>query len=302
LQFNVQVMQLSENLKLRPDHLFDEHASGRLRGPQSEANAADTRADDEESQMRKALGLLGEPPRHRPEPERTEPPHRATERFGGGGALHRRRFVQDGDVPVTILRRDGNHDTLAPRPNHTAGLPTSSRLQRVEATLAAETAARERAERLLNDAHAVVRDLQTKIGHAELARTEAVEALQREREASIQLRRDAAAWEVRIREAEARTRAAEQALSAVQEQLQAESRLRRDAERALKAAEAACSSVKPVMPFEDEAAQTWSPPVRRLAESASVSPAIRRRRAAQPAGVEQEPVKWWLNSKSTRRR
>jgi chromosome segregation protein len=228
-----------------------------------------------------------------------------TERIGSGG-LHRRRFVQDGDVPVTVLRRDGGHDTLAQRPSHAGGGPTSSRLQRVEAALAAETAARERAERMLHEAHAVVRDLQTKIGHAELARNEAVNALQQEREAAAQLRRDAAACEARIGEAEARARAAEQALRAAQEQLQAESRLRLAAEKALTAAEAARNSGpnsgQAAMSFEDEPAQAWSPPARRLSESAAVSPAIRRRRAAQPAAAEQEPVKWWLTPTPGRRR
>jgi hypothetical protein len=301
LQSNVQVMQLSENLKLRSDHPLADHASDRAQRSQNEADAVGARIDDEESQMRKALGLLGEPPRQRPEPERPDPPHRAAERFGSGG-LHRRRFVQDGDVPVTVLRRDSSHDTLVQRPSHAGAGPTSSRLQRVEAALAAETAARERVERLLHEAHAVVRDLQTKIGHAELARNEAVNALQQEREAAAQLRRDAAASEARIEEAEARARVAEQALSAAQEKLQTESRLRLAAEQALKTMETERSDDQATMSFEDEAAQVWSPPVRRLSESAVVSPAIRRRRAAQPTAAEQEPVKWWLNPKPGRRR
>ena len=48
--------------------------------------------------------------------------------------------------------------------------PTTSRLQRTEAALAAETIAREKAERSLSETQSVVRDLQTKIGHAELAK------------------------------------------------------------------------------------------------------------------------------------
>ena len=115
--------------------------------------------DDAEAQMRRALGLFGDGPRPRTDNERSEQPQRQGGFIQG---LHRRRFVQDGEVPVTVVRRDqpdASHPSAAP-----AG-PTSSRLQRVEATLQAETAARDRAERALHEAQAMVQTLQTKIGH-----------------------------------------------------------------------------------------------------------------------------------------
>ncbi len=117
-----------------------------------------------------------------------DPPPRGPDRFNGG--LHRRRFVQDGDVPVTVLRREPGHEAPVHRAVATpVAAPSSSRLQRTEAALAAETARREKAERALADLQAVLRDLQTKIGHAELTKTEAMAALKAERELGWRLAR-----------------------------------------------------------------------------------------------------------------
>src|ERR1700722_2400854 len=98
-------MELSENLKLRPDSLSGENHPDRLSrtsdsGPPNALAPNDSGPVDEaESQMRKALGLLGESSRHRSDGDRMDQPARMGDRFNGG--LHRRRFVQDGDVPVT---------------------------------------------------------------------------------------------------------------------------------------------------------------------------------------------------------
>ncbi len=136
---------MSENLKLRLENLTGENQTVRLGRSAEPASGGESEPIDEaESQMRKALGLLGEGQRHRPEAERSEPTHRMADRFNSG--LHRRRFVQDGDIPVTVLRRDQGHEAPAHRGAPSAALPTSSRLQRTEAALAAETAAREKAE------------------------------------------------------------------------------------------------------------------------------------------------------------
>src|SRR6202012_6029673 len=116
---------------------------------------------------------------HRPEPERRE----SQIRSGGGGSLggfgggvDRRPLVQDGDVPVTVLRRDGGHEQTSHRgAGASMPAPTSNRLQRTESALTAETVARDKAERALQESQALARDLQTKIGHAELARNEALE-------------------------------------------------------------------------------------------------------------------------------
>jgi hypothetical protein len=256
--------------------------------------------------MRKALGLLGESARHRPDADRMEQPGRMNDRFSGG--LHRRRFVQDGDVPVTVLRRDQGHEVPAHRGVAPVIAPTSSRLQRTEAALAAETAAREKAERSLAETHSIVRDLQTKIGHAELAKTEADDAVHREREVIVQLRAEAATWEERLQEALEQARAAERQAQLYQEQLSEERQARKTTEKALRTAEAARDSAEQLVRTLSEE----TPAPRRAAETPRranvvVEPevvAIAGRRGRQPtvAVAEPEPVKWWLNTKPAGKR
>ncbi len=73
----------------------------------------------------------------------------------------RRRFAQDGDVQVVVNnRRDAERD---------AG----------EAAIQAEREARQQAERLLTAAQATIRDLQTKLAHAEMSLSETREAVHR---------------------------------------------------------------------------------------------------------------------------
>jgi hypothetical protein len=302
-----QVVELSENLKLRLDQHSSENPQDRLGRTADETGPG----DEAESQMRRALGLLGESARHRPDQERADQPSRGMgDRFNGG--LHRRRFVQDGDVPVTVLRREPGHEQPAHRGAPPTAAPTSSRLQRTEAALAAETAARERAERSLADTQNIVRDLQTKIGHAELAKTEAIEALHRERESITQLRAETGTWEERLQIADERSRAAEQAAQSCQEQLYDEGHARKAAEKALRLAETARDaaehlvrtlSEEPAGPKRAEPPRRGRPP---QAEPEVVEPAAWRRRAmiasAPGPQVEPEPVKWWLNTKPAGRR
>jgi len=75
----------------------------------------------------------------------------------------RHHFVQDGAVPVTILNRHRPDEADGPSAGHAA----------VEAALQDERAARAKAEQALQEALATVYDLQTKLGHAELAHMEA---------------------------------------------------------------------------------------------------------------------------------
>jgi hypothetical protein len=260
--------------------------------------------------MRKALGLLGEGPRHRPDAERTDQSGRVPDRFNSG--LHRRRFVQDGDVPVTVLRRepgrDPGYEAPANRSAAAVAAPSSSRLQRTEAALAAETAARERAERALADVQTSARDLQTKIGHAELAKNEAIAALQREREATVGLRADIESLDLRLQEAEARADAAEKAASEHQSLLAEERQARRTLEKTLSATEAArdvaeklvvsLSDSTPTIPRGDD-----RPARRRVANEPAVA-VVRRGRppSVAVAEAEPEPVKWWLNPKPASKR
>lgn len=289
---------MSENLKLDSNKSSSDLKGDRI----AETNdTLDPRkaaeSDDAESQMRKALGLLGSAPRHRPEPDRPEPVHRTADRFGAG--THRRRFVQDGEVPVTILRREVAHETPAPRSQHLPTPAASTRVQRIEVALSNEIAARERAERALTEMQALLRDLQTKIGHAELARAEALETLRQERETISQLRQEAGDLGDRLNGALSRAEAAENALDEVRESLRAEQEARQAAENALKRVEATGGSVRETGRAKDRERETIKEPStsRYSSEVASISPAIRRRRAAQPSMAQQEPVKWWLTTK-----
>ena len=243
--------------------------------------------DDAEAQMRRALGLFGDAPRGRPEMERSEPGQRTGGGFMQGGA-HRRRFVQDGEVPVTVVRRDASEPT--PSGAAPSG-PSHSRLHRVETALQTESAARDRAERALQEAQAALQALQTKIGHNELAKNEAVAAAKRDRDAVAGLREEIATAAERLRDLEERAGAAEEESRQTRAELSEERRARKLAERLLREA-----SEEPMLALE----QTG----REEAEPVRVAP----RRGRPPIvhavpEIEQEPVKWWLmEEKSTARR
>ncbi|HET8995431.1 MAG TPA: hypothetical protein VFN42_02060 [Acetobacteraceae bacterium] len=156
-----------------------------------------------EARMRRALGLEGGAKLRAP--ERAESPQRQAERFTpghNGHNGHKRRFVQDGEVPVTVVssRRDAPGEVLPHRGPPTGAGP--NRLEAAETALNQEIATRQQAERALHEAQAVIHDLQTKLGHAELARIEAVDGLHREQEAVAALRAELHACEERLRSAE----------------------------------------------------------------------------------------------------
>ena len=86
--------------------------------------------------------------------------------------------MQDGAVPVTTLNRH--------RPDEADGLSASHAV--IEVALQDERAARLRAERSLQEALAMAHDLQTKLGHAELAQREMLEMAQMTRAVADALR------------------------------------------------------------------------------------------------------------------
>ena len=309
------VNTLSENVKLRFDSLAGQGSQGSaspvktMVGPDDET----AQVDEAESAMRKALGLLGESPRHRPEPDRMDPPPRGQDRFSGG--LHRRRFVQDGDVPVTVLRREPGHEAPAHRVVATpVAAPSSSRLQRTEAALAAETARRDKAERALADLQGVLRDLQTKIGHAELTKNEAMAALKAERDSLGGLRAEVDALREQVSQAEARAEAAEASASEYESMLADERQAKKSLEKQLRAAEAARDTAEQLVRTlsvapEPEVEEVVAAPRAAVIEPAPVAAAPRKR--GRPAGsravvapeAEPEPVKWWLTpAKGTAKR
>src|SRR4051812_4887916 len=123
--------------------------------------------------MRRALGLAGQ--------QHTALPPHSTHHPG----RPRRRFVRDGEVPVVLVtgRREREAAGMA-----TPGAAPVNRLEILENALTAALQARHQAERSLAEAQAAIRDLQTKLGHSEVARQEAVTLAQTARhEAEIAL-------------------------------------------------------------------------------------------------------------------
>jgi len=293
---------LSENAKLRFDQLRDAAASP-ASSPSPPLPVESAQLDDAEVQMRRALGLQGGAPRHRPEGERIEPPPRVPDRYGS--STHRRRFVQDGEIPVTVVRRESGPDS--PASHVTPTPPSSSRLQRVEIALAAELAARDRAERALGEAQALIRDLQTKLGHAELAKDEVSRVVEREREATASLHAAASEHETRLKDAMTRASAAEETVRSLQAALADERTARKAAERALRTAEAGRDAAELLLSEMTEQS-TASIAVRPVEIEAPQLRAKRGRPAKIAKNVpeisesEPEPVKWWLTPKPAGKR
>ena len=133
----------------------------------------DARLRATEEQMRRALGLHNaSPTQDRPVPPPASPV---------ASPPHRRRFVRDGEVPVSVIRRDQDDGV------------NTNKLDATRQALREQIEAREQAEHLLQEAQATIRDLQTKLAHERLARDEAIQrvvseklvvgqALQREQE------------------------------------------------------------------------------------------------------------------------
>jgi hypothetical protein len=130
---------------------------------------ADEAPDDAEAKMRQALGLFGTRPGGGGERTHHEGGHggghgSGSDRRGGGptgAAARRHRFVQDGEVPVSVVRA---------RPGARPGADN----ERAAEELAHERQLRAETERRLADKEVQLRTLQTRIGHAELERDNAL--------------------------------------------------------------------------------------------------------------------------------
>jgi hypothetical protein len=227
----------------------------------------------QEARIRRAWGLDGEAPRMRlPERVEPQPMPRPAERFTPGA--HKRRFVQDGEVPVTLVHgltgaRREHHEPSTAR----ATVPTN-RLEVAETALAAEISSREKAEKALAESQAMVQQLQTKLGHADLARQDAVAALQREKETIAELR-------TALAEAEARAVAGEAARVA--------------AEDAPGDAQAPPTSNDETMERPEPARRGRKP--KALAAAAGRGVAASAKGADATSGREPKPIRWWLTPK-----
>jgi hypothetical protein len=132
-----------------------------------------------EARMREALGLRNDGTRTPATPNNR--PERALDHSSGTPRRH--RFVQEGEVPVEVM-------TLGEHTDRSTLSTLGIRRRGGDVTaLAAERNAREHAERALAEATNRMRDLQTKLGHAELARDEALELVS-QRQVQIQTLQD----------------------------------------------------------------------------------------------------------------
>jgi hypothetical protein len=147
----------------------------------------DARLRATEAQMRRALGLHNaSAPQAVPIPPAASP---------GASSPQRRRFVRDGEVPVSVIHRDQDDGA------------NTNKLDATRQALREQIEAKERVEHLLQEAQATIHDLQTKLAHERLARDEALQRVVSERQV------------------------VEQALQRVQEELAIERDCRRKAEQ-----------------------------------------------------------------------
>ncbi len=243
-----------------------------------------------EARMRRALGLDGEQLRSRAPQERVDSPQRPADRFSTPG--HKRRFVHDGEVPVTLVHGlvSGRRDQVDGNGTRggTNGQPTN-RLEVAEAALAAEIATRERAERALAEAQAAVHDLRTKLGHADLARQEAVETLRRERESIAEVR-------AALQEADAQASTARQAQESAERAL-AELRERRTAQPV----DVTEEPPRPRRGRKPRAEKMAAADVVATPVAPRKGPGRPRKNPAAPAR-EPKPIRWWLNPRGKKKR
>jgi len=213
----------------------------------------------------------------------------------------RRRFAQDGDVPVVILNRG--------RDSESGG---ENKLAALTADLREERAARLKAERALDEANVTISSLMTKLKHAEMSLEE---KLHGESEARAQL--DALLVTEREARQQAETRAAEAALAL--------STLERKMEAASKTLVVQPAAAEPALPkpiaakpiaakpngarptgakpahdlFGDVsiAASTPAAPKRRMSRKAEAQPESKVTAAPKQAEDEEDkPIEWWLPS------
>jgi hypothetical protein len=246
--------------------------------------------------MRLALGL-GTRPAHSGQPSPTSSQVPASH----DSVRQRRRFAQDGDVPVVILHRGRDSDAGG-----------ENKLAALTADLREERAARAKCERALEEANGAISSLMTKLKHAEMTLEEKVN---KESEARAQ-------WDaILVVEREARQQAETKAAEAVL----ALSLLERKIETAQKqtAVKAAAVEAEAPAPAQDlfgelddtsaspagpkrRASKTisspreQSPPLREqstIAAAPKRGKALERAKAPEPADDEEDkPIEWWLPS------
>jgi hypothetical protein len=230
--------------------------------------------DSAEARMRLALGL-GTRPANSGQPSATSGPAQASH----DSVRQRRRFAQDGDVPVVILHRGRDGDAGG-----------ENKLAAMTGELREERAARLKSERALDEANVLISSLKTKLKHAEMALEE---KLLHEVEARAE-------WDaLLVKEREAR----QQAETSAAEAVLALSMLERKVEAAVRQAPVEPVSAPPRAELFGEAETSSDSPAaskRRMSKRASAAapkPEQTSESAPDLAGDdEDQPIEWWLPS------
>jgi hypothetical protein len=270
--------------------------------------------EQSEAQMRRALDGLSAGAAPRPAapaaPTLARPTLAATSRKPQAftpGPQRKHRFVQDGEVKVVHLSLPKE------RPREAAAAEAEQRGQR------------ERAERVVQEHQAMLRGLQTKLAHAEIALREALQRANVQAEAANAARAELAAMRAELQTADKARLSLEQRLVDQRAALEAEfDRLRQEAAQVVPAppppaaevsepvAEASGPAARPraasAKPRQKAAKPRQSTTKQRPAAAkprqttakagkAAAKPRQPRPRPPEPPESEQEPVKWWLNTK-----
>jgi hypothetical protein len=188
---------------------------------------------------------------------------------------HRRQFIRDGDVPVTVVHHDEAGGT--------------NKLEAARQALREQIAAREQAEQQLAEAHVTIEALETQLAHERIAKEEALSRAEVQRqELEGQLEEERAA----------RQRAEQERDKAVVGRQEAEERLR--AMTITQEAQAPSSGPQPAKRARrvTNADPTDQLSIRGRAVSGTLptkdgTASKRRGRPPKRRGTESELVEWW---------
>lgn len=253
-----------------------------MRSPKMNLDQPSEAIDTAEARMRLALGLDTRPGSNGQSKSGSShgaPPSPSSH----DSARPRRRFAQDGDVPVVILGRS--------RDSETGG---EGRFAALTAELRDEKAARNRADRALDEANISIQSLKTKLAHLEIAFEE---RLRDERAVSAQS--DAQRLAEQEARARAETRAAETALA-----LSIAERRIAELEAAITAAAAqpktdlfgAAETPKPARRQGRRKTETVDRGSDSDCATLVETPVAVIAKAEVDAETEEQPIEWWLPS------
>jgi hypothetical protein len=196
----------------------------------------------------------------------------------GASSPQRRRFVRDGEVPVSVIRRDQDD------------APGTNKLDTTRQALREQIEAREHSEHLLQDAQATIHDLQTKMAHERLARDEAILRAESEKqlvEQALQRADDELAIE-----RDRRKKAEQERDDAIAGRQKAEGRI----QEMLATLDALKASQAPLTPPHDPQATRRRGKYMPTTEPSASGDEVLPRRRGRPAKSDQseaEIVEWW---------